>query len=98
MAKPKLWRESKSAVLQEWDAWSKLNSDDDCSRRFFEYLQTERPDLLNFNYPGDRGMIVQAWLTSTGRLDGQINSTSTDRRLVQLSVGKTGYRPRQHSA
>jgi hypothetical protein len=97
MAQPKLWKEAKHAVLQEWDAWSKPNSDDDRSLRFFEYLQTARPDLLKFNYPGDRWMIVQAWLINTGRLDGP-NSTPTNRRLVQVSVGKSGHRSRQHSA
>jgi hypothetical protein len=69
MAQPKIWKETKRAVLQEWDKWSMLNSDHRCSIRFFDYLKSGRPDLLNFNYPGDRLMIVQAWLVSTGRVD-----------------------------
>jgi hypothetical protein len=68
MAQPKLWRKTKHAVLQEWDAWSKLNSEGDRSRCFFDYLQTCRPDLLSFSYPGDRWLIVQAWLLGTGRV------------------------------
>src|SRR6476469_1337712 len=98
MAQPKLRREAKRAVLQEWDVWSKINSNDDRTLRFFEYLQTGRPDLLNFHYPGDRWMIVQAWLMSTGRLEGQINSTLTKRSLVQVSSVNPVHQARQHGA
>jgi hypothetical protein len=82
--------------VQEWDAWSKFNWDDDRSFRFFEYLLADRPYLLNFDYPGDRWMIVQAWLMSTGRLDG--DARPKNRHLAQLLIGKPGHRSRQHSA
>jgi hypothetical protein len=72
MAQPKLWRESKRAVLQEWDGWSQLNPNEDCVVRFFNYLRSDRPHLLDFQYPGDRWMLVRAWLVSTGRISGKI--------------------------
>jgi len=49
------WRslKAKQAVIREWDSWAARNPEETKTilgggRRFFQYLQQERPDLLDF--------------------------------------------------
>ena len=71
------WRalKAKQAVIREWDSWAARNPEEAKTilggRRFFQYLQQERPDLLNFRgfYEGfDKGRVVHKWLLSEGRV------------------------------
>ena len=41
----------KRAVIREWDSWAARNPEEakiTGGKRFFQYLQQERPDLLDF--------------------------------------------------
>ena len=67
---------AKWAVIREWDSWAARNPEEANTilggRRFFQYLQQERPDLLDFRVGyGDRfdkGLVVHRWLLSKGRV------------------------------
>ena len=73
------WRSLKArqAVIREWDSWAARNPEETNTslgrgRRFFQYLQQERPELLDFpssfseNF--DKGQVVHRWLLSEGRV------------------------------
>ena len=68
---------AKQAVIREWDSWAARNPEETNTslgrgRRFFQYLQQERPELLDFpssfseNF--DKGQVVHRWLLSEGRV------------------------------
>ena len=47
------FRKAKQAVIREWDSWAARNPEETNTslgggRRFFQYLQQERPELLDF--------------------------------------------------
>jgi hypothetical protein len=60
------------AVLREYDSWARKNPD--LANKgdpilFFNYLQSERSDLLDFKSRGvDKWQIVHGWLLSSGRV------------------------------
>ena len=67
---------AKRAVIREWDSWAAHHPEEAKTilggRWFFQYLQQERPDLLDFRVGyGDRfdkGLVVHRWLLSEGRV------------------------------
>jgi hypothetical protein len=57
--------EARRAVLSEYDGWAKKHPDDATMMggfRFFQYLQNERSDLLDFRAVGNKWQIVHGWL------------------------------------
>ena len=72
------WRslKAKRAVIREWDSWAARNPEEANTilggRRFFQNLQQERPDLLDFRvrYADrfDKGLVVHKWLLSERRV------------------------------
>ena len=73
------WRflKAKQTVIREWDSWAARNPEETNTslgggRRFFQYLQQERPELLDFpssfaeNF--DKGLVVHRWLLREGRV------------------------------
>ena len=66
---------AKRAVIQEWDSWPARNPEEakiTGGKRFFQYLQQERPDLLDFRvgfYDNfDKGLVVHEWLLHERRV------------------------------
>lgn len=72
--------EAKQKIRPVYDKWlrevwqpenpGKLLAEDEIGRhgfRFFNYLSTERSDLLQFNYRGDRWQIVKSWIMEYDR-------------------------------
>ncbi len=59
---------AKSWIIVEWRKWKAENIPDKerptttDGLSFFVDLQAERPDLLDFEYQGDKWQIVHAWL------------------------------------
>jgi hypothetical protein len=61
----------KWAVIREWDAWASKNAGDAQKLNgmyFFTYLQKEKPNPLNFKYPGDKWQAVHGWLMRERRV------------------------------
>ena len=59
------------AILEEWDRWSKDQTNPLHLRDgmyFFNYLQREKPLLLEFPYPGDKWQAVHGMLIHGRRL------------------------------
>ena len=57
--------EARRAVLSEYDRWSKKYPDDARMMGgflFFQYLQKERSDLLDFRAVGSKWQIVHGWI------------------------------------
>lgn len=64
-------KEAERAIVREWDAWAAKQTDALRWRDgmlFFQHLQRERPDLLQFRYSGDKWQRVHGWLISNGRV------------------------------
>jgi hypothetical protein len=62
---------AKWAIIKEWDAWVLKHGEEariGDGMFFFVYLQRECPDLLDFEYPGDKWQAVHGWLLSEGRV------------------------------
>jgi hypothetical protein len=62
---------AKWPVIQEWDAWSKLNPKDAGMMNgmlFFIHLQSNRPSLLSFKSKGDKWQTVHGWLLRERRV------------------------------
>ena len=63
---------AKGWVIVQWPRWKAKNIPDKerptatDGLSFFADLQTERPDLLDFEYQGDKWQIVHAWLLEKG--------------------------------
>ena len=63
---------AKGWIIVEWPRWKAKNIPDKerptatDGLSFFADLQTERPDLLDFEYQGDKWQIVHAWLLEKG--------------------------------
>ncbi len=63
--------EAESQILHEWNIWSAKNipfGDRPTSYHgfhFFGYLETEKPELLNFSFPGDKWPCVYTWILRT---------------------------------
>ena len=61
--------EARQSVISEWGKWSagKLPAGESASAIdgmvFFQYLQSEHPELLRFRYNGDKWQIVKSWLS-----------------------------------
>ena len=68
--------EAKFLIVHEWACWRDKNLQPDeqgsgtDALAFYVFLQQEKPDLLDFNYQGDRWQIVHAWLLSDGLVAG----------------------------
>jgi hypothetical protein len=63
--------DAKLAVIREWDAWSVQHTEEAKTMNgmlFFNYLQRERPDLLNFRERGDKWQDVHGWLLRARRV------------------------------
>ena len=63
----------KRAVLREWDQWSGQHSEaaktSTGGALFFNHLQCEQPDLLDFKAGAvDKWQIIHGWLLSEGRV------------------------------
>ncbi len=61
---------AKSAIIQEWDEWSKTHADTTGGRRFFDHLQHRRPDLLLDFKARDKWKRVRSWLLKAGKVKG----------------------------
>jgi hypothetical protein len=65
--------DAKRAVIREWDSWAALNPEEAKimdGMRFFQYLQQERSDFLDFRAVNqDKWQIVHGWLLSERRVD-----------------------------
>jgi hypothetical protein len=62
---------AKGPVIREWDTWSKLHPDEAKimgGMMFFTYLESDRPELLNFRDKGDKWQTVQGWLLRERRV------------------------------
>jgi hypothetical protein len=62
---------ARSAVLAEWDSWSRFNPGDAAAHapRFYCHLLENRPDLLDFRYStADKSQLIQSWLLTAGRI------------------------------
>lgn len=58
-----LKEEAKRAILLEWRQWSERTGNFNVDGlRFFGFLRTERPDLLNFRSSGDKWQVISGWL------------------------------------
>ena len=64
--------EAKWAVLHEFDVWAMNNPEDAkgamTGMMFFAHLQQERPELLRFEYPGDKWQRIHGWLLEGRRV------------------------------
>ena len=65
-------REAEAHIVREFEAWVKrtgapgtLPSGTE-ALVFYAYLESERPHLLKFSYPGDRWQVVHGWLRRRG--------------------------------
>jgi hypothetical protein len=70
MAKER-YEAERRAVIREYDSWAKKNPDlaKGDPILFFQYLQAERSDLLDFKSRGvDKWQMVHGWLASRPRL------------------------------
>jgi hypothetical protein len=67
--------EARRLVIREWDHWVAENvptdrkATGDDAMLFFNYLQTQRSELLDFKSNGqDRWQIIHGWLLRTGKV------------------------------
>ncbi len=60
--------EARRMIFAAWDAWTgKPNAPtDDDARRFFTYLETEKPHLLQFRGRAEKRQDVHSWLIRHG--------------------------------
>jgi hypothetical protein len=59
------------AILLEWDSWAKQHPTDSAVRgiEFFDYLQANKPTLLDFKSDTvDKRQAVRSWLLRGGRV------------------------------
>jgi hypothetical protein len=62
--------DARLAILREYDRWAKDHPNDAKKMGgfvFFEYLEKERPNLLDFRAHGSKWQIVHLWLRHGGR-------------------------------
>jgi hypothetical protein len=63
-------KEAEQAIRTEWRVWARRNNivdaDGQVALVFYGYIQQNRPDLLDFRYPGDKWQIVHGWLRHAG--------------------------------
>ena len=61
----------RQAILREWDSWAKQYPIDSPLRgvEFFDYLQANKPTLLDFKSDSvDKSQAVRSWLLRGGRV------------------------------
>ncbi len=65
--------EARAAIIAEWHRWrtenlppSETRASGDEAFRFFGYLQSKRPQLLEFRAGGDSWQVIHAWLMRDG--------------------------------
>jgi hypothetical protein len=59
--------DAESLIIQEWRMWAPKNPQagrlgDGGVMEFFEYLQNEKPELLDFRSSGDKRERVRTWI------------------------------------
>jgi hypothetical protein len=65
--------DAESLILHEWRRWAPQHlqatrSHDGGARAFFDFLERERPDLLEFRCSGTKWKRVHKWLLRNGRI------------------------------
>ncbi|MGB8577081.1 MAG: hypothetical protein WCD56_11005, partial [Pseudolabrys sp.] len=64
--------EARRAIIREWDGWARNNLADSKSAAgcvlFFNYLQKDKSELLDFHSSGDKWQMVHGWLRREGRV------------------------------
>jgi len=63
--------EAERKIIREWDAWAPKQSDPASSRNglpFYQHLQKEKSELLNFRYTADKWQRVYGCLLRAGRV------------------------------
>jgi hypothetical protein len=64
--------EARRAIIREWDGWARNNlADSKCAAGcvlFFNYLQNDKSELLDFHSSGDKWQMVHGWLRREGRV------------------------------
>jgi hypothetical protein len=69
---PRMQEDSKArrAIIREWDNWARNNPEDSkggaAAVLFFNYLQDDKPELLDFYSTGDKWQTVHGWLRREG--------------------------------
>ena len=64
--------EAKALILHEWNDWWANNpkrgerASDTDGLRFFSFVKTEKPHLLDFRCRGDKWQIIKGWLLRAG--------------------------------
>ncbi|MCH7776527.1 MAG: hypothetical protein IH878_08320 [Gemmatimonadetes bacterium] len=64
--------EAEFLILHEWEGWRANNltpgerASGTDGLAFFVFLQSEKPDLLDFRCRGDKWQIIHAWLLRKG--------------------------------
>jgi hypothetical protein len=59
--------EARDAILREWHKWNpSFDKQMMNGMRFFQYLQKEQPQLLNFKTKEDKWQDVHSWLIRAG--------------------------------
>ncbi len=68
--------DARMEIVAAWFEWKRLQGfqyDDVLSStmgfEFFAYLQSHRPELLDFEYQGDKWQIVHSWLVQEGQVN-----------------------------
>jgi hypothetical protein len=69
--------EARNRIRERWEVWIRRPKAEQQARAgeysglimldFYPHIQKERPDLLNFDFPGDKWQIVHAWLLEFDR-------------------------------
>jgi hypothetical protein len=63
--------EAERAIVREWENWSEEMAEEywpSADIVFFYFLRRDRPDLLDFEYSGDKWRAVQMMLLSADRI------------------------------
>jgi hypothetical protein len=73
--KPKMLKanDAETLIIHEWRRWAPEHTEATRSRdggamEFFEFLEKERPDFLDFRCNGSKWHGVHMWLLRTGRI------------------------------
>ena len=62
---------ARRAIIREWGNWARNNPEDSkgaAAVLFFNYLQDDKPELLDFYSTGDKWQTVHGWLRREGRV------------------------------
>ena len=70
---PRMQEDSKArrAIIREWDNWVRNYPEDSkgaAAVLFFNYLQDDKSELLDFYSTGDKWQTVHGWLRREGRV------------------------------